>query len=92
MEKYIRNPDTMFEHIDDDTVVLNLSDGFYYGLNSAGRILWEALEVPQSKCELCGKLSEAFPDEDAGTLQSDVDDFLDSSLAPGLIEVEKPNI
>lgn len=52
------------EHVSSDlageTVILNLSDGTYYGLNETGTHVWEMLDEPRSVKELHASLLELY--------------------------------
>ncbi len=39
----LANPDIVFERFEDDLVVLSLRSGKYFGFNSAGALVWNAL-------------------------------------------------
>ena len=87
--KYSRSSQTLFENIDGEAVILNFPDGCYYGLNATGKLIWEALEHPQSIPDLCQVIEANFNCEDFSP-EDEVSDFIDSLIAPGLIHVHDP--
>jgi len=41
-------PDQVSTRLDDETVLLELNKGTYYGLNSVGSVIWELVQQPKS--------------------------------------------
>lgn len=76
MEKYVRSDSALYEEIDDEAVVLNMTDGCYYGLNPTGRALWGMLARPVTTAELHAGLQEKFSEIGAAEAERDVNDFL----------------
>ena len=81
--KFVRTSEALFENIDGETVLLNLQDGCYYGLNATAKVLWEALEAPCTREDLCQIVNDHF-DTDTSPA-GDVEEFLESLAGPGLI-------
>jgi len=75
--------DAVFRELDGEAVVLNLETGVYYGLDTVGTAIWQAIE-PR------GRLRHAFDrvvaefDADPATIESDLIDLADSLLDKGL--------
>lgn len=70
--------------LDGGAVILNLSNGTYFGLNSVGFFIWNALTEKRSFEELLQLVGEEF-DVEEETCRSEVQAFLDEVLKQGLI-------
>ena len=44
----------------DELVMLSISAGRYYGLNSVGARIWELLETPMTVGQICARLCKEF--------------------------------
>ena len=55
-----RNPDLIHANIDDETMLMSLTNGEYYGMNKVGSAIWELLENSISVAELIEKLSTMY--------------------------------
>jgi hypothetical protein len=44
----------------EELVMLSISAGRYYGLNSVGARFWELLEAPTTVAQICARLCEEF--------------------------------
>lgn len=67
-------------------VLLHLDTSAYHSINNVGALIWELLEEPLSLAELEQQLAALIGDPPA-SLAADIDDFLTSLAARGLIEV-----
>jgi hypothetical protein len=76
----------VFQKVGDETVLLNMESGVYYGLNSTGTRLWEVL---RDKKNLRAALDELVTEYDVQPqdLQRDVLRLIRELEAKGLIEV-----
>ncbi len=45
-----------------EEVILNLSNGVYYGLNPVGSQIWTLIQTPTSVGDVCAALQETYPD------------------------------
>jgi len=70
-----------------ETVLLNLDDGTYYGLNDVGAHLWDHLDEPTTVAALETETATAFG-VDPETCRADVQAFLTELHDRGLIEVQ----
>jgi len=83
--------DIIASDIDDEKVMMSLSKGHYYGLDSIGRSVWDILEKPTSVSGLVDALRREY-DVDPETCEKDVLAFLENLHADGIIEVgESPS-
>lgn len=85
---FARSSEVLCENIDDELVILNIKDGYYYGLNLVGAILWEALAQPRTIKDLYALVNQEFTELSAEEVQRDVDHFLNAMLEPALVNVD----
>jgi len=72
--------------LDDETVLLELKNGTYYGLNSVGSTIWELIQQPRSiKAVYCAVL-EQF-DVDSESCRRDVLRLIGELQGAGLVEL-----
>lgn len=73
--------------LDQEAVILNLSNSTYYGLNAVGAAVWELLvRKPRRVADLQQAVLEAF-EVDAGRCEQDILALLEQLQSAGLIEV-----
>lgn len=70
-----RSSELLSSELDEETVMMDIETGDYYGLNNVGSRIWAHSENPVSVSELCEKLQGEF-EVPADQCQSDVLDFL----------------
>ena len=72
--------------IDDETVVMDIDKGRYFGFNKTGTRIWSLLAEPMVIRDLCDHLTAEFnvPPEQC---EPEVFDFLGSLLTRGLLQV-----
>lgn len=80
-------PDQVFTHLDDETVLLELSKGIYYGLNSVGSVIWDLIQQPQSVQTVCSTVLEQYS-VDTETCKRDVLRLLEDMRGAGLLELK----
>ena len=73
--------------LDEEAVVLHLKKGMYYGLNSVGATVWNALQQPRKVAEI-QQLILAEYDVDPGPCEQDLLHLLQELAEVGLIEVQ----
>lgn len=81
-----RNGDVLNTDLDDETVMMDIDQGRYYGLNDTGTRIWALLEDPIEVRDLCGRLAAEFevaPEH----CEQDVVAFLRGLLDRGLLQV-----
>ena len=52
--------DQITSQLGDESVILGLSDGMYYGLDAIGTRIWGLLDCPQSARRICEALREDY--------------------------------
>ena len=72
--------------IDDETVVMDIDKGRYFGFNETGTRIWSLLVQPIVISDLCDQITAEFevPREHC---EQEVFDFLGSLLTRGLLQV-----
>ena len=61
--------------VDDEVVLLNLSDGTFFSLTGTGAAIWRLIDGSRDRQGLIASLAEDYG-SDAGTIAPDVDAFL----------------
>lgn len=55
-----------------EEVILNLSNGVYYGLNPVGSQIWTLIQDPHAVADVCAALQDTYPDVAPEVLSRDV--------------------
>jgi len=76
----------MDAEIDDQTIMMDIEQGSYFGLNQMGTRIWALLAEPMVIGDLCDQLTEQF-DVPGEQCERQVIDFLGSLLDRGLLQV-----
>jgi hypothetical protein len=58
--KFIRNNETIAEHVDDELVMADIDAGRYYGLNDIAAAIWQNLETMITLEDLCKCLCKNY--------------------------------
>jgi hypothetical protein len=77
--------------LSDETVILHLGDGRYYGLDSVGTSIWRLLQVPRTVAEIRDRIVEEY-DVDAERCARDLDALLRDLAERRLIQVSEPEV
>lgn len=85
-QKLRRNPDLVHANMGDETVLMSLTNGEYYGMNEVGSRIWTALEEAHSLEQLIDKLVEVYGIT-RSQCQQDIDSFLNALLEKGIVEI-----
>lgn len=72
---------------DGESVILNLSDERYYGLNASGTLMWEALVEHGSVSDALASLLEIY-EVDAAELRADLAQLVSELESAGLMHTE----
>ncbi|MDB4906944.1 MAG: hypothetical protein JWO05_1728 [Gemmatimonadetes bacterium] len=70
----------------DETVILGLDDGLYYGLDGVGSRVWSLLAEPRSVAALRDAIVDEY-DVDAATCEADLVTLLEDLLQRGLVSI-----
>ena len=74
----------LFRQIDEDTVILDLSAGLYYGLTGAGSDIWQLLDAGSSLPEMCQAVVSKY-DVSFETARQDIEALLEQLVERQLI-------
>ncbi|MBX2849145.1 MAG: PqqD family peptide modification chaperone [Acidiferrobacterales bacterium] len=81
-----RNRDLVHATMGDETVLMSLSSGEYYGMNDIGSAVWNLLENEISYKELILSLTEKYVVSQT-QCQADMENFLTSLRDKGILKV-----
>jgi hypothetical protein len=81
-----RIDDVLDTEIDEQTVMMDIDQGRYFGLNQTGTRIWTLLSQPIVIGDLCGRLTEEF-DISREQCEQQLIDFLENLLDRGLLQV-----
>jgi hypothetical protein len=82
----VASRDIAYRSLRDGGVLFSIHDEVYYGLNTVGACLWEALPPVTATVEaMCTHLKVRYPDADPGALRRDVEELLDDLVRYGLV-------
>lgn len=81
--------DNLASDLPDETIILNLPRGRYFGVNGVAREIWEMLREPTSVREIAESIAGRY-DAPAADVERDVYAFLDELRSNELITVSTP--
>lgn len=81
-----RVPEMISTEFDQETVLMHIEAGAYYGLEGPAQIIWQALETPLTFAALVGRLTAEY-EVSAETCAADVEKFLLEMQKEGLLVV-----
>jgi len=79
-------PDQISCRLDDETVLLDLNRGVYFGLNGVGSLIWELIQRPQTVETVYSAVLEQY-EVDPETCRRDVLRLLEDLREAGLANV-----
>jgi hypothetical protein len=77
--------------IEDESILLNLNNENYYGLDEVGTRIWTVLVASVTIEEALGTLLAEY-EVDKRTLTDDVIGLVESLMAQGLVELHEPQL
>lgn len=80
--------DCLSTTIDDETVILDMGAGKYYGFNEVGTFVWNSVQQPLTVAEICDKVTAEY-DVEYERCRSDVDDLLVELADKDLVRFEE---
>jgi hypothetical protein len=81
-------PDIVFQDLKSETILLNLNNERYYGLDDVGTRMWQVLSE-QGEVEVAIAQLAAEYDVDEATLRQDVAELIDNLGRAGLIVIQE---
>jgi hypothetical protein len=82
-----RTENLLSTQLDEETVLMSIDAGAYYGLEGPARSIWEILETPLTFSALVDRLVEEYR-VSPETCAADVERFLGEMEREGLLRVE----
>jgi Coenzyme PQQ synthesis protein D (PqqD) len=70
-----------------ESVILNLKDGTYYGLNELGSVIWEFIQEPKTVADICDSILQEY-EVDADTCNNSVQTLLNDLVNAQLVEIQ----
>jgi hypothetical protein len=77
--------DAVESRVGDETVILHLKNGTYYGLDALGTRIWALLKEGVAAREACARIVEEY-DVTADVAEADARRFLEELRSKGLVE------
>jgi len=78
--------DVLFQELGDESVLLNMKSGQYYGLDDVGTHMWQLLAKHQDVYLILQEMAAEY-DVDEATLASDLSNFVTELTDLGLLQV-----
>ncbi|QQS47686.1 MAG: PqqD family protein [Acidobacteriota bacterium] len=85
--KVVQSPETLINIIEGESVLLNLKNESYYGLDEVGTRMWELLTTSNTLQEVYDALLDEY-DVTPQTLKEDMLDLISTLIEHGLLEVD----
>jgi hypothetical protein len=82
-----RVPEMISTDLDNETVLMSVEAGFYYGLEGSAQSIWKALETQITFSELIDRLTQEY-EVTPEACSADVEKFLLKMQKEGLLRVE----
>lgn len=87
----VANPDVIFQELEGELVLLNLSNEQYFGLDPIGKRIWELLQQSNS-LEVCVSAICAAYDVDEIVAKKDIEKLKQQLLAADLVRAPKTTL
>lgn len=81
--------ENVYCELDGESVILNMADGVYYGLNQVGHRIWEIIQTPTTIDDIVATLLDEY-EIGADQCRTDVEDLIADLLEKGLVAVNAP--
>lgn len=82
--KLAPSDDAVESAVGDETVILHLTNGTYYGLDAVGTRIWGLIKEHVATPEICRRLADEYGVEQA-TIEADARRFLGDLEAQGIL-------
>ncbi|MFC1832338.1 PqqD family protein [Thermodesulfobacteriota bacterium] len=76
----------MARQLGDETVILNLESGIYFGLDSVGANIWKLFEKGCTLSDVINEMMEMY-DVEPKQIKKDLESLVDNLQASGLLEI-----
>lgn len=81
----VRNQELFTTEIDDDLVMMDVDQGYYFGLNETAKVIWQLLDRPTPYQQVIHALISRYQVDEA-QCATDMDLFIQDMLKHQLIE------
>jgi hypothetical protein len=78
-------PQVVSRLVGDETVILNLESGMYFGLDGVGKRIWESIEAGNSLTEIVSMIAAEY-DVEAQQAEGDLLEFVTELVERGLLQ------
>lgn len=82
--RFAPSDDAVESAVGDETIILHLVNGTYYGLDPVGTRIWALLKDGIATPEICRRLADEY-DIDLATIEADARAFLGDLEAQGIV-------
>ena len=82
----VRAENLLATDLDDETILMSIEQGAYYGMEQTARRIWELIATPHTVADLCRQLAEEYQVEPE-VCRKDLLPFLEELRSEGLIVV-----
>jgi hypothetical protein len=82
-------PDVLIQHLDDESVLLNVRSGKYFGLDSVGTRAWQLVTTAPTVADALTSMASEY-DVGYDVLRSDVEELLSQLVNLGLVTLSEP--
>ncbi|MGE3949101.1 MAG: PqqD family protein [Blastocatellales bacterium] len=86
--RVVQSPDTLINIIEGESVLLNLDNESYYGLDAVGTRMWELLTTSETIQAAYDRMIEEYEVEEE-MLKSDLYSMVEELIENGLVELKK---
>ena len=83
----VASQDRLSSDMGNETILLDIKSGIYYGLNSVGARIWNFIQEPKKVVEIRDAIVAKYQIE-SNRCESDILTLLEELAAEGLIEVQ----
>lgn len=84
--RFVAAKDHLYTDLKDEGVILSLSNGKYYGVNSVGASIWKAIQQPATFEEIESAVMSEY-DIDSETCRTEIALFLKKMQVEKLVEI-----
>lgn len=85
------SPEVLFRELKGESVLLDLSGQFYYGLNDVGTRVWQLLDEHGNLGDVYDRLLEEYNVE-PGVLRSDIERISGELVDAGLVRIKEEGV
>ena len=80
------SPDAYAQGVADETVLLQIRRGAYYGMDAVGTLIWQGIQDGRSPRDICAAIAAQF-EVPVETVQADARRFLEDLVANDIVSI-----